>query len=65
MVFPGIDPNGTLNTAGMAEDVKWWVGAGRMKETVNLSAIVDSSYAERAKQQLAAASGAPAMPAAR
>jgi NitT/TauT family transport system substrate-binding protein len=59
MVFPGIDPDGTLNTAGMAEDVKWWVEAGRMKETVNLSAIVDSSYAERAKKQLAATPGAP------
>jgi len=52
MVFPGIDPDGKLNTAGMAEDVKWWVANGRMKEKVDLSAIVDTSYIERAKKQL-------------
>lgn len=52
MVFPGIDRDGKLNTAGMAEDVKWWVSAGRMKERVDLSAIVDTSYIERAKKQL-------------
>jgi len=55
MVFPGIDPDGKLNTAGMAEDVKWWHANGRMKELVPLSAIVDSSYAERAKRTLDAA----------
>jgi NitT/TauT family transport system substrate-binding protein len=52
MVFPGIHPDGKLNTEGMAEDVRWWHANGRMKELVNLSAIVDSSYAERAKKQL-------------
>jgi NitT/TauT family transport system substrate-binding protein len=55
MVFPGIDPDGKLNTAGMAEDVKWWHANGRMKEEVKLSDIVDSSYAERAKKKLDAA----------
>jgi NitT/TauT family transport system substrate-binding protein len=52
MVFPGIHPDGKLNTAGMAEDVKWWHANGRMKEEVKLSDIVDASYAERAKKQL-------------
>jgi NitT/TauT family transport system substrate-binding protein len=52
MVFPGIDPDGRLNTSGMAEDVKWWHAHGRMKEEVKLSDIVDTSYAERAKKTL-------------
>ncbi|WP_167784894.1 ABC transporter substrate-binding protein [Ramlibacter rhizophilus] len=52
MAFPGIHPDGKLNTAGMAEDVKWWTANGRMKEEVKLSDIVDASYAERAKKTL-------------
>jgi NitT/TauT family transport system substrate-binding protein len=52
MVFPGIDPDGKLNTAGMAEDVKYWTATGRMKQPVNLADIVDSSYAEYATKQL-------------
>jgi NitT/TauT family transport system substrate-binding protein len=55
MVFPGIHPDGKLNTAGMADDVKWWHANGRMKEEVKLSDIVDASYAERAKRTLDAA----------
>jgi NitT/TauT family transport system substrate-binding protein len=55
MVFPGIDPNGKLNTVGMAEDVRWWTENGRMKEGVKLSDIVDTSYAERARKELDAA----------
>ncbi len=55
MVFPGIHPDGTLNTAGMEEDVNWWVANGRMKEKVQLKDIVDTSYIERAKKQLDAA----------
>jgi NitT/TauT family transport system substrate-binding protein len=55
MKFPGIHPDGKLNTAGMAEDVKWWTANGRMKEEVKLSEIVDASYAEKAKKQLDAA----------
>ena len=52
MVFPGIDPDGKLNTAGMAQDVKYWTATGRMKQPVNLADIVDSSYAEYATKQL-------------
>jgi NitT/TauT family transport system substrate-binding protein len=53
MVFPGISPDGTLNTVGMEEDVKWWVANGRMKEKVNLGDIIDTRYTEYAKKQLA------------
>jgi NitT/TauT family transport system substrate-binding protein len=54
MVFPGIDPNGGLNKTGMQEDVDWWVAAGRMKQKVDLGAIVDLSYSEHAVKQLGA-----------
>jgi ABC-type nitrate/sulfonate/bicarbonate transport system substrate-binding protein len=52
MVFPGIDPEGKLNTASMAQDVKYWTATGRMKQPVDLADIVDSSYAEYASKQL-------------
>jgi ABC-type nitrate/sulfonate/bicarbonate transport system substrate-binding protein len=52
MVFPGLDPNGTLNVAGMEADVKWWVATGRMKQSVPVAKLVDASYAEQAVREL-------------
>ena len=52
MKLPGIDPNGGLNTQGMAYDVNWWVSSGRMKEKVDLVRIVDQSYSKAAVEQL-------------
>lgn len=54
MVFPGLNPNGTLNVAGMQNDAKWWAANGRMKELVDPSQLVDASYAEHAVKQLGA-----------
>ena len=54
MVFPGLDPNGRLNVEGMKQDVAWWVSAGRMKESVPVEKLVDTSYAEQAVAALAA-----------
>jgi NitT/TauT family transport system substrate-binding protein len=48
MAFPGLDPNGTLNVPGMEADVKWWVAAGRMKQSVPVAKLIDASYAEQA-----------------
>jgi hypothetical protein len=48
MAFPGLDPNGTLNVAGMESDVKWWVAAGRMKQSVPVAKLIDTSYVEQA-----------------
>jgi NitT/TauT family transport system substrate-binding protein len=52
MVFPGIDPDGTLNVAGMEADVKWWVAAGRMKQNVPVAKMIDASYAKDAVKEL-------------
>ncbi|PXW25756.1 ABC transporter substrate-binding protein [Paraburkholderia caballeronis] len=54
MAFPGINPNGTLNVPGMKEDMLWWVSAGYMKQPVDISKIVDTSYAEYAVKKLGA-----------
>jgi ABC-type nitrate/sulfonate/bicarbonate transport system substrate-binding protein len=52
MAFPGLDPNGKLNVEGMKADVKWWVAAGRMKESVPVEKLIDTSYAEQAAAAL-------------
>jgi NitT/TauT family transport system substrate-binding protein len=52
MVFPGLEPNGELNVAGMEADVKWWVSAGRMKQSVPVAKLVDPSYAKDAVKKL-------------
>lgn len=52
MVFPGIHPDGKLNTEGMTYDAKWWNANGRMKELVDVSRVVDTSYAEHAVKVL-------------
>jgi NitT/TauT family transport system substrate-binding protein len=59
MAFPGLDPNGTLNIAGMTSDVAWWVSAGSMKQTVPVSSVVDTSYTEAALKQLGPYKKAP------
>lgn len=52
MALPGIDPNGRLNFAGMKSDMAWFVASGRMKQPIDLSKAVDTSFAEAAVRQL-------------
>jgi ABC-type nitrate/sulfonate/bicarbonate transport system substrate-binding protein len=52
MKLPGLDPNGTLNVAGMAEDMKFFVAEGRMKEPIDINKIVDTTYTEAAVKKL-------------
>ncbi len=52
MALPGIDPNGRLNLEGMKSDMAWFVASGRMKQPVDLSKAVDTSFAEDAVRQL-------------
>jgi NitT/TauT family transport system substrate-binding protein len=54
MAFPGLHPDGKLNIEGMRQDVSWWAEHGRMKEAVDVSRVVDMSYAEHAVKQLGA-----------
>jgi NitT/TauT family transport system substrate-binding protein len=55
MAFPGLDPDGRLNVEGMKQDVAWWVSAGRMKQSVPVEKLIDTSYAEAAVKALAVA----------
>jgi NitT/TauT family transport system substrate-binding protein len=52
MVFPRLDPNGKLNVPGMADDVKWWISAGVIKGSVDVSRVVDTSYVDNALKKL-------------
>jgi NitT/TauT family transport system substrate-binding protein len=52
MAFPGLHPDGKLNVEGMRHDVNWWAANGRMKEVVDPSRVVDTSYAENAVKKL-------------
>ncbi|HEY1723324.1 MAG TPA: ABC transporter substrate-binding protein [Magnetospirillaceae bacterium] len=52
MVFPGIDPDGKLNLAGMQSDTEWWLQEGSMKQPVPVSSVADTSFAAKAVQQL-------------
>ncbi|MGD9943161.1 MAG: ABC transporter substrate-binding protein [Burkholderiaceae bacterium] len=52
MVFPGINPDGHLNTTGIRDDMAWFVKAGRMKEAVDIGKVVDHGYVDRALKTL-------------
>ena len=52
MTPAGLDPNGKLDTASMQEDINYYQGAGYLKQKVDLSSLVDSSFQQYAAQQL-------------
>jgi ABC-type nitrate/sulfonate/bicarbonate transport system substrate-binding protein len=52
MVMPGLDPNGAVNVAGMTSDMAWFLSKGFLKEPVDVSKVVDTSFAESAVKQL-------------
>lgn len=52
MVYPGLNPNGTLNVTGMAKDMQWFVDAKRMKEPIDLSKVVNTSYVDAALKKI-------------
>ncbi len=52
MALPGINPNGKLNIEGMRHDSAWWHDAGLMSEPVPVEDVVNSSYAEKAVENL-------------
>lgn len=52
MTFPGLNPNGTLNTEGMKYDSNWFLSAGRMREKVEVERVIDTSYVDAAVEQL-------------
>ena len=52
MVMPGLDPNGTLNIAGMTRDMAWFFSKGFLKQEVSMPGVVDDAYRENAVKQL-------------
>jgi NitT/TauT family transport system substrate-binding protein len=52
MVMPGLDPNGTINISGMTNDMNWFLSHGFLKQSVDVSGAVDTSFAEKAVKQL-------------
>ncbi len=54
MVMPGIDPDGKVNVQSLSEEQDWFVKKGSQRTAVDLSKVVDSSYASWAVQKLGA-----------
>jgi NitT/TauT family transport system substrate-binding protein len=52
MVMPGLDPNGTINISGMTNDMNWFLANGFLKQSVDVSGAIDTSFAEKAVKQL-------------
>jgi NitT/TauT family transport system substrate-binding protein len=54
MIMPGLDPNGKVNAAGMSNDMHWFLSKGYLKEEVDVSKAIDTSFAEAAVKKLGA-----------
>lgn len=52
MVMPGIDPNGTVNVTGMTGDMEWFLSKGYLKEKVDVSKVVDTTFKDDAVKRL-------------
>ncbi len=52
MIMPGLDPNGKVNAAGMANDMRWFLAKGYLKQEVDVSKAIDTSFAEDAVHTL-------------
>jgi len=52
MIMPGLDPNGSVNAAGMANDMHWFLSKGYLKQEVDVSKAIDTSFAQDAVEKL-------------
>lgn len=52
MIMPGLDPDGKVNAAGMANDMRWFLSKGYLKQEVDVSKAIDPSFAEDAVRTL-------------
>jgi NitT/TauT family transport system substrate-binding protein len=52
MVMPGIDPNGKVNIASLAEEQDYFVKKGSQKTKLDLSKVVDTQFADWAARKL-------------
>jgi NitT/TauT family transport system substrate-binding protein len=52
MLMPGLDPNGGVNVTGMKSDMEWFFSKGFLKQKVDVSEVVDTTFAESAVKLL-------------
>ena len=52
MVMPGLDPNGTVNAAGMTNDMQWFLSKGFLKQSVDVNGTIDATFAAKAATEL-------------
>jgi NitT/TauT family transport system substrate-binding protein len=52
MVMPGLDPNGTINISGMTNDMNWFLSNGFLKQSVDVSGAIDTTFAQKAVNKL-------------
>jgi NitT/TauT family transport system substrate-binding protein len=52
MTMPGLNPDGEVNVAGMKDDMQWFLSKGFLKETVDMTKVVDNSFVEYAVKEL-------------
>jgi NitT/TauT family transport system substrate-binding protein len=54
MVMPGLDPDGKVNAKGMDSDMRWFLAKGYLKQEVDVSKAIDTSFAAEAVKKLGA-----------
>ncbi|MBI4316877.1 MAG: ABC transporter substrate-binding protein [Chloroflexi bacterium] len=52
MVFPGLNPDGHVNTQSLSRDLEWLLANGFMRQAVDLKEIIDNQFADYAVQVL-------------
>lgn len=48
MIPAGLNPDGYVNTKGIADDQDWWYEKGDLKEKIDVSKLVDNSFVDYA-----------------
>lgn len=54
MTMPGLDPDGKVNAKGMDSDMHWFLANGYLKQEVDVSKAIDTSFSEEAVKKLGA-----------
>jgi len=52
MAMPGLDPNGRVNLQALEQDQEYYLRTGKQQTPIDLTQVVDSSFADWAVQQL-------------
>ncbi|MBI4322030.1 MAG: ABC transporter substrate-binding protein [Chloroflexi bacterium] len=52
MVYPGLNPDGYVNSESLSRDLEWLLANGFMRERVDLKQIIDNQFADYAVQVL-------------